>query len=292
MDAARRVHRPLSDFGHRYRRPLTGIAATVFCVGLAAAALALDIDAAQVALPPLLVILFALAPLSLALSAVSLQLSAHALGLRIRFLPALSASSYAVVADLLPLPGGAVVRGAALVRAGASVAEGGVMVSVMAALTLSIRILPAGVALALWGSGYGWALVGAGAVGIVAMLGWLATRTTPAVVLGFLLVRIAMVGIGAMRIMAGFAALGAEIRPMEALTLTVAAPIGNAVTILPAGLGVAEGLAAALALILNLPASVAFIVAAGNRLVGLAIAGAAILAMHLLGASGNARDTS
>lgn len=261
----------------RWRRPATIIAAAAFVAGAVVAAAALELDWSRIAPVPLLVILGCLAPAGLMLSAISLELSARALGRGVGHADAIAVSAYATVADILPLPGGAVIRGAALVRAGAGVAQSGVMVGLMAALTLCIRLLPAGVAFALWGSAYGWAIVGLGVLGITGMLGWLAMRTTPAVVLGFLLVRVAMLGVVAARIAAGFLAFGLEIGTLEALTLSIAAPIGTAVAIVPSGLGVTEALAAGLAALLSLSPAIAFLVAAVNRLASLAVAALAVL---------------
>jgi len=60
---------------------------------------------------------------------------------------------------------------------------------------------------------------------------------------------------------------------------TAAGTIGNAATIVPAGLGITEGIASALALLMGVSPAAAFLVVAVNRLIGLCVAG--IVVLHL-----------
>ena len=279
LDILFRVAGAVRTAASPWRRPLTVMAALVFLAGVGVAASMLDIDSADLSLLPLAVIVLAIVPASMALGAVSLQLSARALGRRMRFPDAIATTAYAAIAELLPLPGGAVVRGAALTRSGASLGSSSAMVTVMAIMTLCMRILPTGVAMGAWGITVGWALVAACVAGLGGTVGWLFLRTDAGVVAGFLAVRLASVALAAAHFMAGFLALGIALSPLEAVIFTAAGTIGNAATIVPAGLGITEGIASALALLMGVSPAAAFLVVAVNRLIGLCVAG--IVVLHL-----------
>ena len=82
-------------------------------------------------------------------------------------------------------------------------------------------------------------------------------------------------------------ALGFDVKPAQALVLVVAGALGSAVSIMPAGLGVREALAALVAPFAVLAASTGFLAAALGRMVDLAVVGplAACLAMRRNGLS-------
>jgi hypothetical protein len=68
-----------------------------------------------------------------------------------------------------------------------------------------------------------------------------------------------------------FAALGVDASFAQASGLAVAGVLGSAVSIVPAGLGVREGVAAAISPIVGLAASFGFLSAFLNRLAGLVV---------------------
>ena len=82
---------------------------------------------------------------------------------------------------------------------------------------------------------------------------------------------------------AAFAAIGYTLEFNAASLFVTATQLGNAIAIIPAGLGISELLATLFAKLGSLPAEYAFIAVALNRMTGLMVNGA-ITAAWLLGA--------
>jgi uncharacterized membrane protein YbhN (UPF0104 family) len=85
-----------------------------------------------------------------------------------------------------------------------------------------------------------------------------------------LVTKVALVLLDALRIYLCLWALGTAGAFAQASALAISGVLGSAVSIVPAGLGVREGVAAAMAPIVGLAASSAFLAASLNRLLGLA----------------------
>ena len=170
--AARRRRVPLLVAGAGVL--LAGSVVSVRALGLSWA----DVDARRVA-----VLFLLLSPLSLVLAAVALQLSARALGRRIGLADAFAVSVAGRVAEVLPIPAGAMVRGAALVRAGAGMGESAWIVGLAAALTLAMAASLAGPPLIAAGQPVGWLALGGGLAGTAAAAIWIARRAGAALTL-------------------------------------------------------------------------------------------------------------
>ena len=76
-------------------------------------------------------------------------------------------------------------------------------------------------------------------------------------------------------------ALGVEVSGGQALALTVSGAIASAAGIFPAGLGLREAMSAGVAALVDLPASVGFVAASIDRVLGLVVLGIATLALLL-----------
>ena len=83
------------------------------------------------------------------------------------------------------------------------------------------------------------------------------------------LAKVALVTVDALRMFLCLNALGVAIVFDQAAALAVAGVVGNAVSIVPAGLGIREAVSAGLAPLVGLSAGMAFLAAALNHLLGL-----------------------
>lgn len=270
----------------RWRVHLIVAAAALFAVGLGVSIGSLDLAWNQVSIGPALLILGGLGPLTLVTASISLRLSATAVGRQISFRDGLSASAIGSIAELLPLPGGALVRGAALMRAGAGIRESTWIVTLSAVLTLSMATALGSAPLLAAGSGLGYLFLVAGSGGTLVSVIWIARRARPSLALGMVALRLVILVLGVARVSAAFAAIGFAIRPIEAALFVISSALGSAVSIVPAGLGISEAIAAALALLVAVPPAAAFVAVALNRILGLFVSGTFAL---LLAGTRNAR---
>lgn len=278
----------LREAAARWRVHLIVAAAALFAVGLGVSIGSLDLAWNQASIGPALLILGGLGPLTLVTASISLRLSATAVGRQISFRDGLSVSAIGSIAELLPLPGGAMVRGAALMRAGAGIRESTWIVMLSAVLTLSMATALGSAPLIAVGSGLGYLFLVAGSGGTLVSVIWIARRARPSLALAMVALRLVILVLGVARVSAAFAAIGLAIRPVEAALFVISSALGSTVSIVPAGLGISEAIAAALALLVEVPPAAAFVAVALNRILGLLVSGTFAL---LLVGTRNARGT-
>ncbi|MEM8742995.1 MAG: hypothetical protein AAGE13_16080, partial [Pseudomonadota bacterium] len=200
---------------------------------------------------------------------VTLRLSAAALGCAMPIRRAITRAAQAGVAELLPLPGGAAVRGAALIEAGARPGAAAWMVLASAVLMLGLTVALAAFALALLGEPLGWAGLLAGLLVTALALWHIAARVGARWLPALVAVRGATLALTSLRLMAAFAALGQEASLLQALLYALAPALGATVAIVPGGFGVNEAVAAALASMIAASPAAAFLAVALNRALGL-----------------------
>lgn len=202
------------------------------------------------------------------LNAVEMELSAKSLHHSFGFASALELSILGSAANMLPLPGAAMVRMGALRSVGARLRDSG-------AVTLAIALIWAGIAFLLSGT----ALAGSAPLlapaflllGLVTAIGaifWLRKlgSTWPTVLL-LILVKIGLVVLSVFRIQLCLIAIGTSASFEQVTIFAVSALLGSAVSIVPAGLGIRELASAALAPFVGIEASVAFIATALDRII-------------------------
>jgi hypothetical protein len=250
------------------RRTATAAAAVLFAGGALASWLGLDLQLGELQPGPLVAIALAGVPPTLALNSLETWLSARALGKRYAWRSALLITVYASAANMLPLPGGAMVRIAGLRAAGAGWSRGG-------AVTLAIALVWLGAAFGLGAAATagpvpllagGFTLAGAAGLGVG--LGWLRTLSGGwATGLRVLAVKLAAIAVTLGRIWLALAALGVAAGLAQVSVFAVADVLGSAVSIVPAGLGVREAVSAGLAPAVALAPAAAFLAAALNRLI-------------------------
>lgn len=219
-------------------------------------------------------VLFALGvPLILLISSLEFAVMARILGQRVSLATAFEVTVIGSAANLLPIPGGAVARVTALKFAGAGLRESATTMVMMTIMWVGVAMMVAGGAVMQLGGMVpgGVALaVGLGA----ATLAFLFTGSPAATfrpVMASLVLKFFLVMADGARIYLALSALGFDVLPVQALVLVVAGPLGSVVSIMPAGLGVREGLAALLAPLAGLAASAGFLAAALSRMIDLAV---------------------
>ncbi len=261
----------------RFRAVFLSIALGGLLVGSIWAALALGIDWTELQFRGLLLCLLLLAP-SLWLNAVELQLCARAAGGRIGFSPALSTSSWSTIANLLPLPAGVLIRGSALTRSGASVARSGTILVVAGLLWLAIAVAVA--ASVVPRSGTSMILLVCALIALIPIILSIVKLGGAAVAAGFVAVRTALLALTIGRIYFCFMTLNHPTTIHESSAYAAASVVGAIVGIAPAGAGIAEGVGAALATLMERSAAAAFLALSMNRLIGLG--GAALLSVYYM----------
>lgn len=265
-----------------WRVPLLLLALAAFVIGIVVSVRHLALSPDDLRLEPLLLLALIFVPLSIAYSALNMMLMGRAAHVRFGFAQGIRVSVYAQVAELLPVPGGAIVRTAALMKAGAPGLRSTGLVLAFSLLWIACAACGAGVALFEQGWAARMLLLGGG-IGVLAINAWLVRHFGWMTALIGTGLRIAGIGLVALRLAAAFAAVGTTISWIDSLTFAFATIAGSAAAIIPANLGVSEALSALLASPAGVAPAVAFLAAALSRLVGLAINGALALAFGFFG---------
>ena len=212
-------------------------------------------------------------PATLALNALEFSLSGRLVGQDIPFGRAMGVTIVGSAANLLPLPGATLVRLAALRSGGAGMRSGLTATALLAILALGVGFAYSGVWAMVFGSGP--ISVAILAIGVIVLsIAWLLARQlfndVPAV-LALIGVRLALVSLDAARTWLAFVAIGYEASFAQASVLTISTVLAAVVAIVPAGLGLREGIAALAAPIVGVAPAAAFLATSLSRIVGLTI---------------------
>jgi hypothetical protein len=262
---------------HSPPRGLAYALAAVLFVATAAAGFA-GLPAHTGDLRPLLLLIVAviLGPATSACNAAEYAVTARYTGLRVGKIDAVRVAVLSTAANMLPVPGSVLVRAAALKRPGTSYFGGGRVIVAVSGAWLGATALLTGIVLLAAGEH--------GAVGIILLVAGVAglfgghrlagghrkhgrTRLAAALVL----VEVATVAIGALRLWLCMQGLGYDVTLVQGTVLTFASVLASAVGVFPGGLGLREALAAAIGPLVALPAAVAAVAAAVDRLLGLPV---------------------
>lgn len=235
-------------------------------------------------LPPLAVQWPALAlatlvgvPMVVACNAAEYRVSAGLVGAQVGLARSIRVSVLASTANLLPVPGSAVVRTQALRTAGTSTGRAVSATGVVAVVWLGFTFAGAGALLlgAGTGSTAGVLLLaaGVGAVALAALAIVFGLRPTDpaAAVVRVLAVEAALVVVAAVRLWLVMRGMGYEASIGQATALSIAAVVASATGLLPGGLGVRELVAAGISPVVGLPASVGLATTAVARISELAV---------------------
>ena len=246
LSRLRAANGALRSWAQRRRRLLLTLAAALFLALLVWAALTLDLNAVNWRFFLLHLLIFA--PLGVALNGAGISIAAWAVGRRLGLGAAIGAAAAGGLAEVTPAPGGLAARAAALYAVGAPPAAIATVLTGGAGVFVGLALAAAGAALDLAGAdtGVATALSTVGAFGALlgAALLWRAAGKRALAVIAH---RVLSLALALVRIWLGFAAVGAAIAWPETPLFAATAIVGALVFIAPAGLGIAEGAAAAIA---------------------------------------------
>ncbi|WP_165793551.1 hypothetical protein [Hyphococcus luteus] len=215
----------------------------------------------------------AIAPAIIVMNTLETQLSAYILGVRFGWISALRISVLSSAANVLPLPGGPVLRAAALKTLGVKFTSSGALISAMTTLWLGLVFIYAGGALTLHGNSiaFGVLFMSIGAISLAAAALWLrhlSCSTAQILLIGALKLTTSIIGV--IGLWWTFALLGAFPGFIEVSVFSVSAISGIVVSFVPAGLGVTEIASAAMATMVSISPALAFLAAAAFRIIWLA----------------------
>lgn len=276
--------------GRRLRWVL-GVAAVAFAVGFVVSMQATELSLADVDVVSLVAVLLLGVPLMTLANAEEYRVSARLVGVEVRRATALRISILATAANLLPLPGGPLVRIKALIDDGSRTRRAIQSTALMGAAWLATSLIIAGVfgglraglAVSLVVPGLLLALVCVYLIrGILGPVGWDGAGWIVAVEVGATLAT-------GLRLLLVARALGFAIGS-GALVLGIAPVLAALVVVVPAGLGVREGVASLAAPAIGLSAASGFLIAAVDRLAGMAVHGVAAAAVSVFWADVEDRE--
>jgi len=266
----------LKDFGQRHRLIIFTLAIIIFFVGLYFSFRHIDINLSKYSYESLLIILLITQPLLIFMNALELNLCAVASDSKMTLRESVFVSSSATVANILPLPAGLVLRGAALVKGGGSLLTVSKVLLAAALLWVALAVTVSGAVIA---SGQLTLLIIlAGGISIVLLTFYTARLSNLKTALGFLGVRSLLIIILIWQLQLCFAVLGEGVTLKDAAVYVVSGVAGAVISIVPAGLGIIEGFGALLAKLDGASSAQAYVVLSLNRLIGLALAGFSMIA--------------
>jgi hypothetical protein len=256
------------------------VALLVFCVGCFYSFRHLAISPSDLHFGSLAILALLIAP-SLLYGGVGLILLARSAGFSMPIGRATTIAAYAYLAELLPVPGGAIVRVGTLVNAGGTMRKSTTLVMLAAVLWMALAFIGAGVTL-LWQSHYfAWPLLLMGVISTAGSIAWLWSIAGAAITAQTLVHRLVGLGLIGIRIKFAFAAFGTSIGFTESFPFVLAILLGSASSIAPAGLGVSEALASLMAVTGNFPPTVAFLATGTDRFLSLLGCGILILVVQV-----------
>jgi hypothetical protein len=253
-----------------YRTPLTVVIGALFMAGLFWSFRALSIDLRQLHFLPALIIFIIMGPLGIAYGAIGLALLARVAGTRIAFGSAWSMAGYAQLAESLPIPGGAIVRTVALKNSGTSTAKSVTLVTGAAILWVAMSMVGAGLALLSSETFIAIIFLTAGGIIILPIMAWMIAEAGMVIAMQIMLHRLFGLVLMCLRMLLAFAIINMIVPFKTALFFSFANIAGSASAITPAGLGVGEAIAAAMAGLVQIAPAAAFLAIALNRIISLA----------------------
>lgn len=274
-------------YSPRTRRLVTLVAFVLILVGGSLAWTRLGLSLSELRVVPAFVIILT-APLTFVLSASEYLLLASAIGSKRTWREAADISIIGYASNLLPLPGGAVVRISSLVGdSGQSPKQPTQMTLVLAVLWLAAALLIGGVGfLALDSRGLGLAFCGAGI--FLTVVGLFSIRSLKPLPnpFGFALrafaLEFAFVILAVVRTYFAFRVVDVDAAVEASMVVAASNSLSSSIGIVPAGLGVREGLAAVLAGLTGTAPAAGLLASLVLRLTGMvaALVGSALMAMR------------
>ena len=185
-------------------------------------------------------------------------------------------SIVATAANMLPIPGSALVRTQALATSGGGYKKATATTVTVGAAWIGATATLAAILGVATGTAAAGAAVGAIGLGFLVFSYVLVRRAHPPTGVGDVFGRILAIEagaaiVGALRFFGILYALGIDISAPQAMALALASVIASASGIFPAGIGIREALAGAIGAIVGLPAASGVAAAATDRVAGLLV---------------------
>lgn len=265
------AQRRLKNWALKWKTWILPIVLVLYAIGIFYCLSLLELDKDNISFGSLLIVTLVLSPLSTLLNGLELKFCADAIQKPLRYPQALQASTASTLANILPLPAGFALRASILVSRGARVGEASFILLTAALLWLSLAAAITGFTL-LEGA-YGQVVGFIGAAVALILVVRIARANSISLALAFLAVRILMLFLLILQLSFCFEVIGYETSFTSSAVYVISSVIGTMVSIVPAGIGITEGVGAMLANLAGDPPSAAFISLALNRMVGLCVAG-------------------
>ena len=220
---------------------------------------------------PIALVLLLPIPLVLLLSVLEYIAMGRLLGKRLAFGHALEVTIVGAAANMLPLPGSVLVRMAGLKLAGAGLGDGALLSLLVFLVWLGSAASYSGAWVAVLGSAWTGAALGiAGLATLLVAVSWARRfRNGDGLMTVIAVMRLGVVVLEALRIYLCFRALGFDASFAQSSGLTVTTVLGSIVSVVPAGLGIREIVAAAFSPVLGLAMSAGFLATVLNRLLAM-----------------------
>lgn len=250
---------------------------TVFIIATVFAVRDFPLDSIDQIRPLALLASFALVFVTIFLSAAAYRAQGIILGYKLGWSEAFRTQVVASTANLLPLPGAVLVRTGALVDLGSSAGAAVSTTTISGLAWLGVSGVVAGPAFVVSGQlPIGAALTLGSLVLIAISWGWTARLAVGSAVHAWLQLMLPTVGLVLVfgtRYLLLIIGLGVDASLGQTLSLVIVGALASAVGFFPSGLGMREALAAAAATLVDLPASVGYVVAAVDDLALLLVIG-------------------
>ncbi|MEX2532880.1 MAG: hypothetical protein WD360_02820 [Nitriliruptoraceae bacterium] len=261
----------------RWHTPLLVLSGTVFFVGSVLAYRGLDIDWQNVNVVLLLIVLLVGTPATIAMNGAELRVIAAIEAVTLPWMTALRTVVLATAANMLPLPGAAVVRTHTLVSHGVALAAAVRAILAAALCWVGVSAVLASAAAASFSGVFALALGVFGSAAVV--IGAAVLRTNGQLFWQLIAVELVTTVLHAVRLWLVFIALTITVDIREPFVLAAASPLAAAAGVFPSGLGLSEAIAAGMAATIGLSAAAGFAATALMRVIGLA--GTAVVALVL-----------
>lgn len=245
------------------------LAALLFAGGMYWSWQATGLEAGNLQPGSLLLLLLLVSPFIILSNIFELYYSAALVGARLTLGTSARVSILSSAVNLLPLPAGPLMRGVAIREGGGTTANSVIAVFFPAFIWMALGFLITAVGLCVFGA-VGPALVaGIVAAGIFLVCAWVvqARGISKAAAVKILAIKLVATLLDTCAIYLAFSALAVDASFGQAMALSASGPLGSAVSVVPAGLGIRELAASGLGMMAGLTAAQAFLAPSLYRVV-------------------------
>ncbi len=284
LESLFRLYEQASGIMRRHAAWVTGLSIALFAVTIGFAIAHAPVDLLNLAPAPLLAIFLLLIPCTLLVNSLRIHVSSTALGTARGMAASVRAALLSSAANLLPLPGGAVVRVSHIAAGDANkLVSAGTVTVASIALSLAIGLAGLSVSIGFRTRAGHFETIGlfAAVCLAAATLVWLVRRIRPLHACQLTAIEFAAIATESARLWTCMAALHSTVSPPNAIALSLNTVIGSLFGLAPGGLGIRELVGASIAATMHISAATVIIAIALNRLLGMTFMALALSAEAL-----------